>query len=58
MFNYYLVKTKGKYLNTDNDKPSLVDRKIATRYSDEFSADYMGYMYCDKFEIEIESFDS
>lgn len=57
MLNYYLVKSNGKYLNTDNEKPKLVDKKFATRYNDEFSADYIGETYCDEFQIETESFD-
>ncbi len=57
MFNYYLVKTKGKYLNTNDRKPRLVDKKSATRYEDEFSADTAGELYCENFEVELESYD-
>lgn len=56
MFNNYLVKSKGKYLNID-DKPKLVDKEKTTRFEDEFSADSVGSMYCKQFEVHPESYD-
>lgn len=57
MLNYYLVKSKDKYLNTDGEKPKLVEKKLATRYDDEFSADCSGEIYCENYTIEPESYD-